>query len=375
MDITKVNIPEKFKNHPLFTKPVLGTNFGFMSKRGYYLTDFAKAQPALMAKSGVNWTTLNMNFCQDNYFSQKVYLDFEFSSGEYELSETVKRLHDNGISVLFKPCLTPLDGGWMGLVNFPDTEVLRQIEGVENDYWGNWFKSFTEALKYFADFSERVGMDAMIIGAEYSGTERKDEHWMKVIEAVRQNYSNPISYETTMGASAKNPQKFLENVDFLCYSYYPPAAPPNMPLDSAGAMDAANNPTVKEVPSRTVEEMVEYMQPARDNILNMSKRFGNKPLALTEFGIRSAHGCSMQPFNFLWDSYYDGEEQANYLEAGFRTFLDLAPYLGFFWWKWDETQNRPHYKADPNGEMGFTIQGKPAEEVMRKWLQKLGGNK
>ena len=33
------------------------------------------------------------------------------------------------------------------------------------------------------------------------------------------------------------------------------------------------------------------------------------------------------------------------------------------------------YLTDPNGEMGFTIQGKPAEEVMRKWLQKLGGNK
>ena len=36
MDISKVTIPEKFRNHPIFNELICGTNFGFMAKRGYY---------------------------------------------------------------------------------------------------------------------------------------------------------------------------------------------------------------------------------------------------------------------------------------------------------------------------------------------------
>ena len=50
---------------------------------------------------------------------------------------------------------------------------------------------------------------------------------------------------------------------------------------------------------------------------------------------------------------------------------ELPEWMGFLWWKWDETQYRPHYHTDPRGDKGFTIQGKPAEEVMRKWVKKL----
>ena len=119
LDKNKTVIPERFSDHPIFNELLCGTNFGFMAKRGYYATENALKQPQIMRKTGINWTTLNMNFCQTNYFSDKVFLDFEFSTGELELAEMVKRLHDNGIRVLFKPCLTPLDGAWMGHINFP----------------------------------------------------------------------------------------------------------------------------------------------------------------------------------------------------------------------------------------------------------------
>ena len=192
---------------------------------GYYTTPEALKQPEIMHKTGINWTTLNMNFCQTNYFSDKVYLDFEFSSGELEIAEMVKRLHDNGVRVLFKPCLTLLDGGWMGLVRFPQSNQLKQIQGVETDYWGKWAKSFIEAEKYFADFAERVGMDAMIIGAEYTGTEDQNEMWTKVIEEVRKRYNGPITYEFTGDAANVYGAEWFNELDFLSYSFYPPAVP------------------------------------------------------------------------------------------------------------------------------------------------------
>ena len=57
------------------------------------------------------------------------------------------------------------------------------------------------------------------------------------------------------------------------------------------------------------------------------------------------------------------------MEAIFRTFTELDGWMGLLWWKWDETQDRPHYR-DPHGDRGFTIQGKPAEKVMRRWFTK-----
>ena len=91
------NIPERFKDHPIFNELVCGSNFGFLSKRGYYFTDFAKKQPELMKNIGINWTTLNMNLCQESVLSRKHFLDFEFSSAESEIIEMTKRLHDNGV--------------------------------------------------------------------------------------------------------------------------------------------------------------------------------------------------------------------------------------------------------------------------------------
>lgn len=363
LDKSKVIIPEKFKDHPIFNELLCGTNFGFMAKRGYYATDFAIKQPEIMRKTGVNWTTLNMNFCQTNYFSDKVFLDFEFSTGELELAEMVKRLHDNGIRVLFKPCLTPLDGAWMGHVKFPTKEGLSQIQGVNVDYWSKWAKSFMEAEKYFADFAQRVGMDAMIIGAEYFGTEGQSEMWLKVIEEIRKLYDGPITYEFTPDSRKVYDLNWFKELDFLSYSYYPPGV-------AFTNEDIRNIEAIRATPDHPVEEMVEHLSKRKPRIESISERFGNKPIAFTEYGVRSAHGCVMRPYDFLWDTPYDGQQQADFMEASFRTFWDLPQWMGFFWWKWDETQDRPQYAGDPRGDRGFTIQGKPAEDVMRRWIQK-----
>ena len=362
LDKTKVVIPEQFKDHPIFNEHIYGTNFGFLAKRGYYFRPEVQAQPELMKKRGVNWTTVNMNFCQPTYFSRHCFLDFEYSTGELELAEIVKRLHANGIKVLFKPCLTNLDGSWMGLVDFP--ENTRQIEGVNVSYWDEWFGHFTEGAKYFADLAERLEMDAMIIGAEYLGTEGQNARWENVISEVRKIYSGPISYEFTPDSRKKHNLKWFEKLDFLCHSYYPPACPRSE--EDYWDIDA------NTIPDYSLDEMVEFLDSRKNKIMSVSERFGNKPIVFTEFGVRSSHGSIMYPTEIDWKARYDGEMQANYMEAGFKTFSQVPQWMGFFWWKWDETQNRPNYHTDPAGDKGFTIQGKPAEEVFKRYaLNKL----
>lgn len=75
----------------------------------------------------------------------------------------------------------------------------------------------------------------------------------------------------------------------------------------------------------------------------------------------------MNPSGWNAEGGYDGDEQANYLEAVFRTFWDEPWWAGLYWWKWDEQNDRPQFKNDPRGDKGFTVWGKPAAETMKRW--------
>ena len=367
--VNKNLIPEKFKNHPIFNELVVGMNYGFMAKKGYYNTEYAKKQPKLMADMGVNWVTLNANFCMEHLASTRCFLDFEYSSTETELIEMAKRMHDAGINIMLKPCMTLLDGTWMGRVHFPADCEATQISGVKLEYWKKWFHSFTETTKYFAEIAEKAGIESYLIGAEYFGTEGQDEGWIKAIEAAREYYNGPISYEFIPRSFAQNPLKeigtnkleWLNYLDFLSLSTYPSARPFNE------GYSIASNPGVKDLPPVSLESMMDFLRPEVERVNAIIEKF-QKPMLFTEIGARSSRGNTVRPADYRWPSIYDGDEQANYMEAVFRTFTGIDNWLGLLWWKWDETQDRPHYTTDPAGEQGFTIQGKPAEKVFQKWL-------
>lgn len=357
-DKTKCSISEKFADLPFFNEPHCGTNFGFMEDRGFFSSENALKQPELMRQSGINYCILNVMFCQEKYCSTKVFLDFKRSASEIEMTDMVKALHDSGIRVILKPCLIPLDGAWMGKVHFPEVSL---IEGLDNgSYWKTWFNSFIECTKYYAEFAAKNNVEGYMCGCEYYGTEYKDAEWRNVVSVVRSIYEGPLTYEFTFASRNAYQLKWFEELDFLSYSYYPPACTKSDDLAS-----------FKNAPHVTLDEMVEFLKPRRDRIRQISERFGNKPIAFTEIGTRSAHGCIASPANWQADSPYDGEEQANYMEALFRTFSDMPQWLGMYWWKWPGSSSRAVYEGDPAGDRSFSFCGKPAEEVMKKWSRKL----
>lgn len=348
---TTINIPERLKDHPIFSKRIKGMNFGFLSKRGYYAREDILQEPKKMAEMGVNCVTLNLNICQEKYCSTRVYLDFEYSVGELEVKQMTDALHKEGIMVIFKPCMTCMDSMPMAEVTFP--EMGGQIEGVRVDYWEEWFKNYRACLRYCADLCREIGMDALMIGAELLGTERKDSHWRQLIAEVRERFDGPITYEFIPVSRRNAPLLWFEELDFLSYSYYPPACP------REHMEDPDNNPVY------SYEEIYSFLLDRRAIIRDIHNRFGNKPILFTEHGARSVRGGIQLPANVQFDARYDGEEQANYMKASAEVFRVMPEYMGFMWWKWDETQNRPHYHK-PGGDTGFTIQGKPAEKVFRE---------
>jgi hypothetical protein len=236
-------------------------NFGFLSKRGYYEREEVKKQPKLMKEMGVNLTTLNLNICQDTYASTKLYLDFEYSVGEDELVEMANLLHEQGIMVLFKPCMTCLDGQPMCNVRFP--EMGLQIEGVRVDYRKAWFDSYTKCLVYCARLAQKMKAEGLMLGAELFGVEGGvgvEEYWRNLIAEVRKVYDGALTYEFTCVSRKSWALKWFDELDFLSYSYYPPACPRDH-MD-----DPQNNP------SYTKEQMKEYLSDRKEKTQTKVRR-------------------------------------------------------------------------------------------------------
>ncbi|MBR4220781.1 MAG: hypothetical protein IKR81_06475, partial [Victivallales bacterium] len=90
---------------------------------------------------------------------------------------------------------------------------------------------------------------------------------------------------------------------------------------------------------------------------------------LGECGCCSSENATKLPYFWKNGTKYDGQQQADYMEAVIRLFSEHPWWGGMFWWKWDENNYRPEFKSDPAGDRGFTISGKPAETIMRRWCE------
>lgn len=326
-----------------------GMSFGYLAKRGYYATPAASAEVDRMAELGVTWVALMASVMQNTFASTRLYQDFEFTPGDHELEAIIARFHAKGIRVMLKPMVECHDSAWRGNINFPDGD--QQIQGRIANYWEPWFDSLRQSVAHYGRLAARTGCEAYCIGCELYAAEqaRHNARWSRVVAAAREAYAGPLVYDAQPPTllTLDEPPAWLGTLDAVCISYYSPAA------DRPGASAA---------------EMVEKLRPTVEGLRRASEKLGGLPIIFGETGCRSAAGAAMNPSEYRTPGAYAPGEQANFLEAMCTLFWDQPWWLGFYWWKWDEQQDRPHYRADPAGDTGFTLAGKPAADVMRRWF-------
>ena len=166
----------------------------------------------------------------------------------------------------------------------------------------------------------------------------------EVIARVRSEYTGPVTYNADQFRPG---QPFVRNwfrlLDLLGVSFY--SGVPDVDPDA--------------------EKIAEGLHPVADALEAVSQDIG-LPLFFAECGARSVAGGTREPWRYDVEGAYDGAAQANYLEGVLKAFSARAWWRGLLWWKWDEQQRRPHYNQ-PGGDTGFTIAGKPAAAVFRRW--------
>jgi hypothetical protein len=203
------------------------------------------------------------------------------------------------------------------------------------DAWRRWFGNYGREIERIAALAQEEKADALAIGTELTGTTQRGE-WPALIERLRARYSGPLLY-VAHNAEEAEAVGFWDKLDLIGVSLYPPLG---ADADRPGRLAA--------------------MRAQADRLDAVAAKTG-KAVVIAEIGLRSAQGAAAKP----WESAEeragvpDGELQAAVL-ADWLAVLDRPTVRGVLVWRWF-TDPRAGGAADTD----FTVQGKPAEAVLR----------
>ncbi|MBS1371173.1 MAG: hypothetical protein HPZ91_14570 [Lentisphaeria bacterium] len=327
---------------------IRGISFGFMGRNGYYRSEAGRRGADDICSLGADWVALIVTVAQERYSSTRMFADYVYTPSDIEVAEAVKRFHAAGVKVMLKPMIECLDSVWRGNIRFPEKQMM--IQGICTDYWGEWFGHYAECMEHYGRFAEENGVELFCIGCELLGTEDREAFWPGVIDRVRQVYRGPVTYNADQIVPGReNCRGWYSKLDLLGISFY----------------------TGTERPNPSAAEIAADLQEQADRVEAVSRKLGI-PVFFAECGARSVVNGALRPWDYTNSGDYDGAAQANYLAGVIEAFSCRDWWRGLMWWKWDEQQKRPHY-TQPGGDTGFTIHGKPAAEVLRRWCAEGGG--
>lgn len=324
-----------------------GMTFGYYARNGYYSTDVARQQVDRMKELNIDWVCVVAIVMQDTFASTRQYRDCKMTPADDELRDIIDYIHSQGMKAQLRPMLECWDGTQRWHIQFPPEETI--IPGKPINHYTRWFESMAERTLHYARVARRAGCEAFGIDSELCHTVDQIAHWKNVVAAARSEYRGHL---TTGHTPAVDFLKELANKDHWFYD-----------LDSLGV--SFYHP-VSDSPGASLEQMREKLKPWLDHYRKVAALYG-KPFYLAECGCCATAGATVKPHGWDNPGGYDGQEQARFLEAVLDTFWAEPWWMGMYWWKWDEQNDRPWFRDDPRGDKGFTLDGKPAAEVMKKW--------
>jgi hypothetical protein len=248
-----------------------------------------------------------------------------------DLRAAIRDVHRLGLAAVVKPHVW-VPGSWAGAIT-PDSEPA----------WGTWFARYRAEIVRLAKVANEEDADAFAVGTELVKTTQRPE-WSEIIAAVRAVFPRTLFY-VAHNAEEAEAVPFWRELDLIGVTLYPALG---------AAEDAAGRQAVMETVARRLDTLA-----ARDR----------KPIVVAEIGLRSARDATLKP----WESAEeraaepDPQIQAEVL-AEWLKVLDRPAVRGVLIWR---MLSDP--RAGGPADTDFTVQGKPAEEVLRcVWTQSCG---
>jgi hypothetical protein len=240
-----------------------------------------------------------------------------------QLRAGIRQIHAAGLRVVVKPHVW-VPQSWAGA-----------IEPANEDDWKKWFAGYEHAIVDIARIAAQEKVDALVIGTELRRTVQRPE-WQAIIAKAQTVYTGPLFY-VAHNIEGAELVPFWSALDAIGISLYPPLGADEDRVGRKAAIASVS---------------------ARIDALNEQFR---KPVIVAEVGLRSAKGAAAKPWQSAEEraAEPDPQLQANVLADWLRA-LDRPAVRGVMIWRW---------LSDPAGggpkDTDFTVQGKPAEQVLR----------
>lgn len=311
-------------------------------RQGEYLEEDSQRSLRGIAVLNPNFVAIKATQYQKNIDSTDIF-PTENTADEKDLRSAINLSHRLGYSVMLAPQinLSENPGQWHGNIgaNFSPNQ------------WDSWFRSYQNKIAGYARLAEQTGVELFVAGNEFFYAADNTDHWVKVLDAVRSEYSGPVTYAAHMEETKKDIPWFSR-------------------LDVLGL-----NPYYKL--SETDYQSLEGLKVAWGNIMPEIETFAsrwNKDLLFTEIGYPSAAGTSRAPWDYsLIDKpavAVDVQQQRDCVLALYESFWNKWWWKGVFWWAWDTNPN-----VGGLNDRSYTPKGKPAEEVISAYgeaIKKMG---
>lgn len=315
---------------------VKGYTWGWTGSRGEYRGDAPDRSMKLLRQTNTEWISLAFAAHVETASSAEILYgeknDYMVSDAEIRHAISLARKHH--FRVLLKPVVNCRSGTWRAEIDFDSEEDWDR-------FWGN-YRAF---MLHYASIAAETKCEMLCIGCEMRSMERFSARWRDLVKDIRKEYKGVLHYNANHGDVWN--VTWWDAVDLIGVSAYWPVATAD---------------------DTSLSTMLESWKPLRARLKQLSEKW-DKPVLFSEIGVRSARTCSSMPFDWGHRELpFDGQEQARYYEAAFRTFENEGDWFaGYCWWDWKARLYSPE-RAEENRD--FCVHGKPAEEVLRKWYSK-----
>ncbi len=251
------------------------------------------------------------------------------------IETSIRLAKKNGLKVMLKPQVW-IRRGWVGNMDFDSEED-----------WKIWEDSYRGYLMSFVDIAVKHKVDMICIGTEFRKcVVKREQFWRDLITDIRKKYDGRLTYSANWDSYKHMP--FWDALDLIGISAYFPLTTMTTPL--VLLLDYKWNKHVKKLRS-------------------FSKKHGKKIL-FTEYGYLSVDGAAGNTWELekkVKQIPINERAQSNAYDALFGEFSDEDFWVGGFLWKWFPEG----YGHEGYPERDYTPQNKLAEDVLRRWHEKL----
>jgi hypothetical protein len=292
--------------------------------RDGYQSPMVYAHLGQMLGVGAKWVQLNPTWYQEGISGSNIAPAADTPT-DASVRFVIKAAHDMGLKVLLKPLLDVA----------PDGQYRGTIKPVDPTAW---FDSYGRFINHYAQIAAELRVEEFGVGTELAGVSADREHWLAVVESVRDKYQGTLLYAANFDEYAD--VAFWDAVDLIGIDAY-------WSLSKQPTADAA---TLQRAWEPIVGELGEF-----------AARTGRRVL-FAEAGYVSQRGSTTAPWSWTVSTTPDQNEQAAGYQALLASLTGRSWWAGVFWWAWNPPSTI--YTDDP---LDYSPRGKAAEAVIRRW--------